>query len=317
MTRLALSLALFVLASAGSYAQVPDQGARDFAFYFGVNGYQPDTWFGEPTALALDNRAGLMYVADTKAGSVDAFSLQGVPKFQYGSKNDLKSPIGLAVDKAGNVYVSENEGGPVKIVDSRGEITTLELPTVEGEELPKPGRLTFDRDGNLYVVDRAGCRIYVFDSERKLKLKLGGIGEKRGEFKRLEDVAVDRQGRIYALDSAGIPVQVFDKKGKYIYRFGFRGEGQQDMSFAAALFIDRNDQIWVVDRGQHCLKVFDRSGSFLRKFASYGLGEGTLFHPTDAEMDDFGRVYVLEAGGRRLQVFSLNRPFEPLKPSGL
>ena len=112
-------------------------------------------------------------------------------------------------------------------------------------------------------------------------------------------------------------MQVFDKKGKYIYRFGFRGEGQQDISFAAALFIDRNDQIWVVDRGQHCLKVFDRSGSFLRKFASYGLGEGTLFHPTDAEMDDFGRVYVLEAGGRRLQVFSLNRPFEPLKPSGL
>ena len=79
----------------------------------------------------------------------------------------------------------------------------LELTADQGQdkEPPKPGRMTFDHDGNLYVVERANCQIFVFDKDRKFKFKFGGIGDKRGEFKLLQDVAVDRQGRIYATDS--------------------------------------------------------------------------------------------------------------------
>jgi len=309
--RLCIAFLLILLAVAASHAGPFDQGARDFVFCFSVSGYEQETWLAEPSALALDERAGLVYVADTRAGDVAVFSLQGAPKSQPGK---VKAPVGLAVDKGGNLYVSESEGGPIKILNPKGEASILEIPVGEGEEPAKPGRMAFDRDGNLYVVDRAACRIYVFDKEKKLKFRLGGKGDKRGEFRMLQDVAVDRQGRIYALDSAGVPIQVFDKKGKYIYRFGFRGDGEEDISSAAGLFVDQNDQIWVVDRGQHALKVFDRSGNFLRRFGNYGLAEGSLFQPIDAEMDRFGRVYVLEAGARRLQVFSLSRPFEPLIP---
>ncbi|HUV04162.1 MAG TPA: 6-bladed beta-propeller [Armatimonadota bacterium] len=309
------AIALLLLAAAASHAGPFDQEARDFVFCFSVSGYDEETWLTKPSALALNERAGLMYVADSKAESVAVFSLQGAPKSQSGSKGEVKAPIGLAVDKVGSLYVSENEGGPIKILNPKGEVSTLELPTGEGPA--KPGRMTFDRDGNLYVVERTACRIYVFDKERKLKFKLGGKGDKRGEFKVLQDVAVDRQGRIYALDSAGVPIQVFDKKGKYIYRFGFRGDGEEDIALAAGLFVDQNDQIWVVDRGRHCLKVFDRSGTFLRRFGSYGLADGSFCQPIDADSDRFGRIYVLEAGARRLQVFSLSRPFEPLTPTGL
>ena len=313
----ALCLIISSLVTVGLQADLFAQDTRDFTFCFRVNGYEADTWFREPSALALNERSGVMYVADAKDGAVSAFSLQGVPKFQYGAEKELKAPVGLAADKHGNIYVSENESGPIRIVDPKGEVSTFELPADDGGKPAKPGRMTFDRDGNFYVVDRANCRIYVFDKEKKLKFKFGGVGDKRGKFKMLQDVAVDRHGRIYALDSAGVPVQVFDKKGKYIYRFGFRGEGEEDISFPAGLFVDQNDQIWVVDRARHALKVFDRSGSFLRRFGIYGLGESLLFQPVDAEMDNFGRVYVLEAGARRLQVFSLSRPFEPFSPPGL
>lgn len=303
-------------AAVPSYAALPDQDSQTFSFYFSVIGYGRATSFGEPSALALDRDNSLIFIADVKAGNVNAFGFQGVSKFQYGAKNGLKAPVGLAVGKNDNLFISEDEGGPVKIIDSKGEVSALALPGAEGEEAPKPGRMTVDQDGNLYVVDRTNCRVYVFDKERKFKFKLGGVGNQRGEFKMLQDVAVDRQGRIYALDTLGTPVQVFDKNGKFIYRFGSLGEGVQDVSFPAALFIDRHDQIWIVDKAQHCLKVFGRSGAFLRKFGDYGLGESTLFYPIDADIDDFGRVYVLEVGARRLQVFSLKRPFEPLRPEG-
>ena len=312
---LASTLLLTITGAASDLADPFGQRGRELTFYYSVNGYERDAWFGEPAALALDERSNLLYVADRKDGTIDAFSIQGIAKFRYGAKEKLGPPLAVAVDKKGNIYVAENIGGPIKIIDSKRQITTLQLEAAEGDDTPKPGRMTFDRDGNLYVVDQANCRLYVFDKERKLKIKLGGRGEKRGEFKMLQDVAVDRQGRIYALDAMGIPVQVFDRKGKYIYRFGFHGEGDRDLGFPTAIAIDRNDQLWIVDKGQHALKVFDRVGTFLRRFGSYGLGEGTLFHPVDLEIDSFGRVFVAEAGARRLQVFTLSRPYEPFTPA--
>jgi len=317
LQRAAVCLTLSAIVLSFAALRPSRASAEDLAFCFRVNGYEQDGVFGEPVAVAVNERAGMVCVADMKYGRVDAFSLQGVPKFEYGPEKGLEAPFGLAVDKDGTVFVSENFGGPIKIIDRKGEKSTLEIPAGDGDKPPKAGRMTLDRDGNLYVVDRANGRICVFDKERKLKLKFGGIGDKRGEFKEPADVAVDRQGRIYALDSVAAPVQVFDKRGKYIYRFGFRGEGEEDISFPAGLFVDQNDQVWVVDRGRHSFKVFDRSGSFLRRLGTYGVEEGLLFQPSDAEMDTLGRVYVVEAGARRLQVFSLSRPFEPFSPPGL
>lgn len=309
---LAFSLSAILLAS----ASIGDC-ADEISFVFRVNGFESEGVFGDPVAVAVNERAGILCVADMKYGRVDAFSLQGVPKFEYGPEKGIESPCGIAVDKDGTIFISENSAGPIKVIDPKGEKSTMELPASEGDSPPKPGKMTLDRDGSLYVVDRANSRVCVFDKDRKLKLQFGKAGDKRGEFKEPRDVAVDRQGRIYVLDSGGAPVQVFDKKGKYIYRFGFRGEGEEDISSPSALFVDQNDQVWVVDRGWHAFKVFDRSGSFLRRIGTYGVEEGFLFQPVDAEMDALGRIYVVESGARRLQIFSLNKPFEPFSPPGL
>lgn len=312
--RLAAFAVLSVFVLANSYAGPFDATAQqDFRFYYSVTGYGADRLFDEPSAIALDDRNGLVYVADQKAGVVDAFSLQGVAKFQYGHAIGLKAPVGLAVDRVGNLFVSENEGGPVKVINSKGDVTTLDMPSGHdyGKEPPKPGRMTIDRDGNLFVVDRANCQVLAFDKDRKFKFKFGGVGDKRGEFKLIQDVATDRQGRIYVTDAVVTPVQVYDRNGGYIYRFGVHGEGGDSLSFPAGLFVDQHDQVWIVDKTQHCLKVFGRTGVILQSFGTYGQGEGSLFYPIAAAEDSLGRVYVLEFGARRLQVFKLSRPFEP------
>lgn len=307
-------IVVFVLPALAVFGIDPFATAgEELSFRYSVNGFSADHRFSEPAAVALDEHAGLVYVADRQAGEVPAFSLQGVAKLRYGAKEDLQHPIGVAVDRQGNVYVADEAGGPLKIIDARGQVTTLELPAAEDQAPAKFGQMVIDRDHNLYVVERESCRIVVFDKNRQFKFAFGGIGDRQGLFKALQDVAVDRQGRIYTLDAAGDPVQVFDRKGGYLFSFVQLGEPGA-ATLPTGLSIDRHDQVWIVDQAQHRLKVFDRSGRLLRQFGTYGQGEGEFFHPVDVDIDDFGRVYVVEMGARRMQVFSVNRPFEPFTP---
>lgn len=288
----------------------PAAAVGEFAFSLSIKGYHDDARFGEPSAVAVSDRANVLYLVDTKDAVLYGFDLQGVPRSLESDKEKIGVPYAVALDKEGKLYVSAADAGPIKVIDSEDKVTEINLEAPEGDKKARPGRMAFDRDGNLYVVDRENSRLYVLDKDRKLKMRIGGKGSKRGEFRQLQDVAVDRQGRIYALDALGIPVQVYDKKGKYLYRFGFHGEGPRDVGYPSAIALDRNDQAWIVDKGQHCLKVFDRTGDFLRRFGSYGVGDGTLFDPVDIEIDGFGRIYVAESGARRMQVFTVNRPYE-------
>ncbi|MGO8672205.1 MAG: NHL repeat-containing protein [Capsulimonadaceae bacterium] len=272
--------------------------------------------FEEPCAVQLDERAGLVYVADQKAGTVTAFNRVGNERFQYGAEQGLVRPIGLAVSENGDVYVSDDDTGSVSIITPHGDVSKLNFPS-QGDTPAKPGRMTFDREGNLYVIDRATGQIDVFDKQQKLKLTFGGIGNQHGMFKDPQDVAVDWQGRIYVVDSASVPIQVFDRNGSYMNSFGDAEADDQYLTYPTAVFVDRNSQIWVVDRGLDCLKVFDRTGTLLRTFGSYGQQEGSFFHPVDVACDSFGRVYVAEIGAQRVQAFTLSRPFEPFDMSAL
>ncbi len=305
-------LAVVVLFAASSaIAQSPGE----FTFGLCIPGYDREVRFGEPCSVAVSDRSDVICLADAREEALYLFSLQGLPKSFKANAEKIGKPGAVALDKDGRIYVTGRDAGPIRVLDSDGKVTTIELEAPEGDQPPKPGRMAFDKDGNLYVVDGANSRLYVLDKDRKLKMRVGQKGGKRGQFRQLADVAVDRQGRIYALDSVGVPVQVFDKKGKHLYRFGFHGAGDQDIGAPAAIALDRNDQVWIVDKGQHCLKVFDRAGEFLRRLGSYGVGEGTLFDPVDIEIDSFGKVYVAESGARRLQVFVVGRPYETFTPA--
>ncbi len=310
MTGLVLALALL----AGGAGRAADAGR--IAFRYAIRDFQGHERFQDPTALALDTKKGLLYVADRAAGTVFVYSTLGIARTRLDDKDGVKAPIGLAVDRRSTLYISEDDGGPVQVLPFNGTMTTLALPAAGEKGLPpKPGRLATDRDDNLYVVDRANGRVCVFDRAQKFKYAVGSLGDKEGQFKELQDIAVDRQGRLYALDATGPAVQVFDGKGHYLYTFGTHGEAPEQLSFPTALFIDRQDQVWIVDRPRHALKVYDRMGTFLLTFGTYGQGEGELFHPLDAALDDTGHLFVLEVGALRVQAFTVTRPFEPFTPS--
>jgi sugar lactone lactonase YvrE len=312
--RITAIAALIFLAAAGQAQVLPQsQEENSIKFLYAVNGYFTGSKFANPAGIAIDEGRNLVYVSDTDGNVVDAFSTQGIPRFQIGVNKELKAPQALAVDRDGNLYVAERGKSKIKVFNTDNEMA--EVIDVAGicEGAGAVARMKVGRDRSLYIIDQENQQVIVLDQNRKLRLKFGKPGADRGQFKTIEDIAVDRQGRMYVTDSSGIPVQAFDSKGKFIYKFGQRGAADDDFVQPTSIAVDRFDQVWVADTSEHTIRIFDRVGFFIKTFGEYGMSEGTLYYPIDLGIDGFGKVYVLERGLRRLQVFALDKPFQPFR----
>lgn len=106
----------------------------------------------------------------------------------------LKSPIGLAVDPAGNVYVADNATNSVLKLPP-GAATPTELPFAGVNE---PWGLAVDPAGNVYVADNGGKRVLelVAGSTTPTVLPFVGLKGPRG-------VAVSAYGSVFLVDASG------------------------------------------------------------------------------------------------------------------
>jgi tripartite motif-containing protein 71 len=128
----------------------------------------PFTW---PGALTVDGEGTIYLVHGANGvGKVIKIPLeQNGPiadqTLQFGSLGKgkgelLHTPLGVAVDREGNIYVSDTHNNRVQVYDSRGEwLLMFRLAGTPYGELTEPGNLAVDGEGNLYVVDRGNARV--------------------------------------------------------------------------------------------------------------------------------------------------------------
>lgn len=96
-------------------------------------------------------------VVTTLAGSGEAGSSDGI-----GSSATFNSPLGIAVDDGGNVYVSESGNDKIRKISSAGDVITLagNLPNTSTDgnattaSFAAPRGLAIDSNGNLFVADQ-------------------------------------------------------------------------------------------------------------------------------------------------------------------
>lgn len=138
----------------------------------GVAGSQDGTGTGAafhyPSGLAVDG-AGNVYVADsanhtirkiTSAGVVTTLAgMAGFPGIADGTGTAARfnRPTGLAIDGAGNLFVTDAYSDRVRMVTAAGVVTTLTTGLFDANpaaRLQEPYGIAIDGAGNLYVTDR-------------------------------------------------------------------------------------------------------------------------------------------------------------------
>jgi sugar lactone lactonase YvrE len=157
-----------------------NRGSRKYEYCF-KNGSRLQAQFKRPQGLVIAPD-GTLYIADTdnhqirkidKAGNVTTFagSITAGSNDGKGTTAKFKSPSGLALDSAGNLYIADSGNHLLRKIAPDGTVSTIAGSTSAGfadgvgrnARFNGPYSVSIGPDGRLYVADRGNHRIRVVE----------------------------------------------------------------------------------------------------------------------------------------------------------
>ncbi len=174
----------------------------------------------DPVGLAIDRQNRFLYVVDTQQDQVlvfDADTLKLLRRIGTGGKNhwlttpgDFGAPSNVALDKEGNVYVTDTMNNRVEIFDPDGNFLSQFGKHGDGPGyLARPKGIAVDCDGHIWVADSYQDRVQVFNREGQLLTYLGGHGHFPGQFEALIGIAIDKENRVFTTEQYPGRMQMF------------------------------------------------------------------------------------------------------------
>lgn len=235
----------------------------------------------EPWGVAM-GPDGTVYVADTWNHRILAFDGEGKLLGKWGSfvttngeavdsPGGFWGPRSIAIDAAGNLYVTDTGNKRIQVFDGQGNflgqfggggviegrfdepVGLAIVPLAEG----KPG-------GRLYVADTWNRRVQVFDvvfdgaQPQFLFVREWPIeGWSSQSVVNKPYLAVDPQrNRVYVTDPELWRVLVFDGDGNFKATFGFYGSDAQSMTLPTGIDVGPDGNVYVVDADNHRVMIF-------------------------------------------------------------
>jgi sugar lactone lactonase YvrE len=246
-------------------------------------------------------------------------------------------PFYVAVDSAGNIYVTEPERHRVQKFDATGAFVTQWGTRGSGNgQFDSPEGIAVDTTGNVYVADYRNSRIQKFTTAGVFVAKWTVPGVQPTPLQRPIAVAVDGSGSVYVTASAARRVQVFSGAGAPLRSWGPVLTGVADGRFSqfqapAGIAVDPAGFVYVADTGNHRVQKFDANGTFVGwagrcssgtncdvsnqrskgfqcsaatcSAPSSGSGDGQFLLPSGLTVDPTGNLYVADTSNHRIQVF--------------
>ena len=173
-------------------------------------------------------------------------------------------PTSVALDRQGNVYVSDEWLHRISIFDNDGNfLDKWGIPGTGDGELHRPSGLAFDKEENLYIVDSWNNRIQKFTKEGTFLDKFGEDGSGEGQFQMPWGITIDYQGAIYVADWKNHRVQKFSSDGTFLASFGAFGTGVGELNHPTDVAVDGDSDLYVADWGNSRVQIFAPNGDVI------------------------------------------------------
>jgi DNA-binding beta-propeller fold protein YncE len=260
--------------------------------------------------------SGRIYVTDPGAYLLHVFDTEEKKYFQIkkAGKEELISPIGVAVDKNGEIYLSDSMLKRVFVFDREGKyIRQIGSPDI----FSRPAGIAIDNE-RIYVVDTHGHSVFVFSKkDGSFLFSFGKNGSEQGDFNYPTNIFIGNDKHLYITDSMNFRVQIFDRDGNFLSAFGKLGDSSGNFSKPKGIAVDSEGHIYVADAHFDTVQIFDKTGRLLLSFGTTGRGKGEMILPAGVFIDGKDRIYVADSYNNRIQIFQyLKDKDSGLRPMG-
>ncbi|HWY67012.1 MAG TPA: PKD domain-containing protein [Terriglobales bacterium] len=305
-------------------------GSEDpyFGAYGGDGGPATNARLNTPTGIAVDGN-GNLFIADTGNAVVRRVDAATQVITTYAGTNPgadvafgcnsgnavknalLEKPTGVAIDGAGNLFVSDTELDVVCKVDASQNISsyagTLNTPGVPGQngdggsatsaQIDRPTGLATDANGNLYITDSGNPSIRKVDtSASHIITTVAGLGTicsnepgcgdsgpaTRASLNFPEGVFIDANNNIVIADTFNMRVRVVSAANATIANLAGGGSGGDGgaatsavLGLAQSLLVDANENVFALETAGERLRQIDTKGNISTVVGS-GFGGATL-----------------------------------------
>ncbi|MGA9670615.1 MAG: chitobiase/beta-hexosaminidase C-terminal domain-containing protein [Terracidiphilus sp.] len=257
--------------------------------YSGDGGAATSAQLNNPQGIAVDD-FGNIYIADfsnyvirkvdsngiitTVAGNgTQGISADGGPA----TSAELANPLGVAVDRSGNLYIADIGSYRIRQVTSDGIINTVAGSGLTGytgdggaaisAELNQPSAVAVDNLGNLYIADTANNAVRKVTPAGTIST-VAGTGTKgysgdggpaiSAQLYRPSGLAVDASGNLYVLDYENLVIREVDLTGNIKTvagngSSGYSGDGglatSAELDNPGGIALDSFNNLYIADSG--------------------------------------------------------------------
>ncbi|MEI6715503.1 MAG: immunoglobulin domain-containing protein, partial [Verrucomicrobiota bacterium] len=296
--------------------------------------------FSRPAGAAVDG-SGNVYVADcwnhkirkiTSEGMVTTLAGSGETGFADGPGTAAKfsSPVGVAVDVSGNVYVADSGNNKIRKITSAGVVTTLAGSGSSGASdgpgtaasFDGPRGVAVDGSGNVYVADSwnnmirkvtsagvvttlAGSGPEAFSSFSSLKTRFADGPGTAAMFCHPCGVAVDGSGNVYVADSWNHKIRKITSEGMVSTLAGSGPSGLGILPIALGINSNGGNLTGFNLTGLNLFLV-NVAGYYLAGAGSVGSADGLgtaagFSSPAGVAVDVSGNVYVADSANNKIR----------------
>ena len=289
---------------------------------------------------------GNLYVADQQNHAIRKITPQGdvstfAGTFGVSGTNDgvgtvaqFNSPVDLAFDPAGNMYVADRVNDTIRMITPGAVVSTLAgLPQVSGTNngvgtnalFHLPTGIVVDAQTNIYVADTFNHAIRIITPDGTVSTFAGTIGTAgttngtglSAQFSFPEGITIDPDGNLFVVDNGDHTIREITPGGVESTFAGSSGtSGSADGVGTAAQFsspsgiaIDANRNLYVADGGNQAIRKITPAASVTTlggdpgQFGNLdGTGSNAQFNgPEGVTLDTQGNLFVSDTFNNRIR----------------
>ncbi|ANJ73375.1 hypothetical protein K6V72_19225 [Ralstonia insidiosa] len=251
--------------------------------------------FSSPIGITFDS-TGNLYVVDTSGNTIRKITPAGVVTTLAGSgavgsadgigtAATFWQPYGVAIDGAGNLYVTDVANQKIRKITPAGVVTTLAgSGTVGATDGPGalatfnlPRGIAVDNNGYVYVAEQSGCKIRKITPAGVVSTLAGSPASNCGHadgtgtaaiFQGPVALALDSNGNLYVAEFGGSDVRKVTPAGVVTTLAGSGVSGSADGMGTSAQFgtpagiaVDSNGVVYVADSSNSTIRMITPAGN--------------------------------------------------------